>query len=244
MNADDFAELTAGSQTLKRDWRGDRVLLASDGRIVKLFRHKRLLTSNRIWPYASRFAANAGRLADLGIRAARVDGVFHCSSQKADVVVYPRLEGEPMRTRLAGGDPVDALLGRLPAFVAELHDKGIHFRALHLGNVMCEDHEPLGLIDVQYMRFYRKPLSWRLRIRNLLHLLGEAKDRQVLEAYGFDRFVAEYLDHWGMGHDERSDFVRRLRSAARAVPPLADACDRLLRTAPGTAAGESVGHVR
>ncbi|MOA52408.1 hypothetical protein D3C78_1757000 [compost metagenome] len=53
--------------------------------------------------------------------------------------------------------------------IRSLHQSGIYFRSLHLGNIVVTPEGKLGLIDVADMRFLRSPLSARLVKRNLQH---------------------------------------------------------------------------
>jgi hypothetical protein len=67
-----YAPLLRDSSVLERDDHGGNVLLTPDGRIVKLFRGKRRLSSAVLRPYAERFHRNAVRLREMGIRTVSV----------------------------------------------------------------------------------------------------------------------------------------------------------------------------
>ena len=53
-----YEALRKGAQVLEADGSGDKVLRLADGRMLKLFRRKRLLSSALFFPYAQRFANN------------------------------------------------------------------------------------------------------------------------------------------------------------------------------------------
>ena len=68
------------------------------------------------------------------------------------------------------------MLPALGAFIAKLHDRGVYFRSLHLGNIVMTPEGTLGLIDIADMRFSRGQLTASQRKRNLRHLLRYPSD--------------------------------------------------------------------
>ena len=62
-----YRRLTAGARVLEADRHGAKLLALDDGRYLKLFRRKRLLSSALMRPYSRRFQRNAERLGRLGI---------------------------------------------------------------------------------------------------------------------------------------------------------------------------------
>jgi hypothetical protein len=73
-----------------------------------------------------------------------------------------------------------------------LHDKGILFRSIHLGNILVLEHGGFGLIDIADMSIQRRPLGLLKRARNFRHLLHDKADRDSLEQYGYERFLEQY----------------------------------------------------
>lgn len=59
---------------------------------------------------------------------------------------------------------------RLGEFIAELHQNGVHFRSLHLGNIVLGKDGAMGLIDVADMSIYPWPLWCNTRVRSFSHL--------------------------------------------------------------------------
>jgi tRNA A-37 threonylcarbamoyl transferase component Bud32 len=168
-----YLAMRAGAEVLESDRHGEKVLRLADGSFLKLFRRKRLLSSAAWSPYAQRFADNAVVLDRLGIRVPQVIDVMRVTSMRRDVVHYVPLEGSSLRTLARGGlDPATEI--RLKAafndFVVLLHEKGIYFRSLHLGNVILMPDGQMGLIDFADLRIYRKPLARWMRIRNIRRL--------------------------------------------------------------------------
>ena len=62
-----------------------------------------------------------------------------------------------------------------------LHDEGIYFRSLHLGNVVLTPQGELGLIDIADVRLHRGPLTRFWRKRNLRRMDGIASERDWLD---------------------------------------------------------------
>ncbi len=179
---DDYLALRTGAEILERDHFGDKVLRLADGSFLKLFRRKRLLSSAAWYPYAQRFADNARALAERGIPCPIVTGLWRIPAISRDAVRYQPLDGLTLRERIRADAGPPGLRVQLGAFVAGLHQAGIYFRSLHLGNIVLMPQNTLGLIDIADLRTGKRPLSSRLRQRNLRHLLRDTQDRAWLAA--------------------------------------------------------------
>lgn len=169
---------------LERDGHGDKVLRLADGSFIKLFRRKRLISSASWYPYAQRFADNAAALEARGIPCPRVTAVFRIAELDRDAVHYTPLPGITLRERVRQG--LDAaeqaqLRTAFNHFVRHLHDLGIYFRSLHLGNVLLTPTGELGLIDISDIRVHRGPLSRFWRARNLSRMEGIVDERHWLD---------------------------------------------------------------
>ena len=69
----EFEALVENAKILEQDKRGGKVFLTTDNRIVKCFRAKQhSISSNRIWPYATRFINNAIKLKQRDITSVTV----------------------------------------------------------------------------------------------------------------------------------------------------------------------------
>src|SRR5688572_33380700 len=97
MSQAEFEALTAGAATLSADEHGPKVLLTSGGRVIKMFRRKRLLSSTLLVPYARRFERASQRLASLDIPAVRVERLARVPSIRRDIVIYPHMPGVSLR---------------------------------------------------------------------------------------------------------------------------------------------------
>lgn len=174
---DDYLALRAGASVLEADSFGDKVLRLADGTMLKLFRRKRWLSSAAWYPYAQRFADNGEALHRLRIPAPVIIEVWRIPSIGRDSVHYHPLAGQTLREIIAEGvDPKteQALKEAFTRFVIRLHDCGVYFRSLHLGNVVYTPDQEFGLIDIADARIGRRRLSRQLRARNLRRLLDSA----------------------------------------------------------------------
>ncbi|MFC5696837.1 toluene tolerance protein [Pseudomonas sp. GCM10022186] len=190
-----YLKLSASAAVLERDKYGDKVLRLKDGSFFKLFRRKRVLSSAMLYPYAQRFADNAHLLKSRKVPCPSVLGVYRVSSLSRDLVHYAPLPGETLRHLYRNSDnpELQGLRKRLGAFVAGLHDQGIYFRSLHLGNIVLTPDDQLGLIDIADLKGQGTALGKNKRLRNFKHLLRYAEDRDWLLADQCQDFFDAYL---------------------------------------------------
>lgn len=184
LSADQYSALREGASVLEADGYGEKVLQLDNGTFLKIFRRKRLLSKNLVTPPARRFAHNAARLHQLGIPCPHVIGLYRMARPYRSLVHYHPLPGRTLR-QLFGECPPDertTVVAQLKAFIIRLHDLGIYFRSLHLGNIVLTPDNELGLIDISDMRCLSRPLSQRMRRRNYQHLRRYETDLALLGA--------------------------------------------------------------
>lgn len=181
LSVEEYNALIIDAQVLEQDGHGAKVLKLADGDYLKLFRRKRLISSAAWYPYAERFADNARNLLKKGIPCPVVIAVYRIPSIKRDAVHYRPLEGKTLRQLILQNHAPDALREQLFAFVSRLHEAGIYFRSLHLGNIVLTTRQEFGLIDIADLRTHSRPLSKFQRQRNLRHLFRDPKDRGWLK---------------------------------------------------------------
>lgn len=174
--AADYRELVAGGTVLEADRHGDKLIALRDGRYLKLFRRRRLLSSALIRPYARRFHANALALSARGVPTVAPERLLRIPHLRRTAVVYRPLAGKTLRDRLRATGERSALVQQLGTFLAGLHRCGVCFRALHFGNVIVTEDGGFGLIDVADLELRRRPLAPRQILRNLGHLMRYAED--------------------------------------------------------------------
>ena len=168
----------ANAQVLEEDGHGEKVLCLADGTFLKLFRRKTWLSKTAFYPPAQRFAANAAELQRLGVPCPQVIQLYQLSHPYRSVVHYAPLMGETLRQLLRRDSNLDqlALFAQLAEFITRLHELGVYFRSLHMGNIVLTPDNQLGLIDISEMRCLGRPLSRRMRDRNYQHLLRYEND--------------------------------------------------------------------
>jgi tRNA A-37 threonylcarbamoyl transferase component Bud32 len=188
--------LTEGATVLEQDGFGIKVMRLPNQRILKLFRRKRLLSSQLWAPHAQRFAQNAKTLLAKGIPTIQVESVFTVNEINRQAVLYHELPGTTLRQWLRehNGDNAEALIQQFGRFVAKLHAEGILFRSLHFGNVLVTPEQDLALIDIVDMSFrHRGALTTKQRIRNFNHIARYAEDRALFTQTGEQSFIEAYL---------------------------------------------------
>ena len=185
MEQQDYLALREGAGVLEVDHYGEKVLRLVDGSILKLFRRRRrLISSAAFFPYAGRFANNAVALAKLGIPVPQVIEVLRIPSVKRDAVHYTPLAGNTLRELIRSGlspERERELKGAFTRFVIGLHNNGVYFRSLHLGNVVCTPEGALGLIDFADLRIHPWALGKYLRTRNVQRMLDMDDERGWLD---------------------------------------------------------------
>lgn len=188
--------LTEGATVLEEDGSGIKVMRLPNQRILKLFRRKRLLSSQLWAPHAQRFANNAKSLLSRGIPTIEVESVFTVTEIERQAVLYHELPGTTLRQWLREhqGDEAKVLIEQFGRFVAKLHAEGILFRSLHFGNVLVTPEQDLALIDIVDMSFRRSgALTPQQRIRNFDHIARYTEDRALFTQTGEQTFIEAYL---------------------------------------------------
>jgi tRNA A-37 threonylcarbamoyl transferase component Bud32 len=194
MDDDAYQALRRGAQVLEQDHHGEKLLVLNDGTFLKLFRVKRLISSARLVSHAVRFARNAEALHRHGFPTVEVLEVARVPSIRRTAVRYRPLKGRNLRDLAADTDVFSAAhVESLARFVARLHERGVYFHSLHLGNILQLEDGRLALIDISDMTVSGERLSTSKRVRNLRHLLRYKQDMAALERFGEERFPVAYV---------------------------------------------------
>lgn len=181
LSHNEYLLLRKDAKVIEKDSFGDKVLLREDGRFIKLFRRKRLVSSALFYPYAQRFADNAEKLAKLGIPSPTVIAVYRMPSIKRDMVYYQPLEGQTVRQVYQSTNPPEYFRQNLFEFINHVQDLGIFFRSMHLANIIYTPDGKFGLIDFADMKILKKPLNAAQRERNKKHIYRYKADAAWLE---------------------------------------------------------------
>jgi hypothetical protein len=196
-----FLRRVGTAEVLEVGRHGPKVWRTPDGQIIKLFIRRRRLSSAARLPRGLRFVENTHRLRALELETIRVDELWDVEGNDTQALVYRELPGAPVRDVVEAAAPADraALLERFLAYMAHLHELGILFRSLQLGNLLFrQETDDFALIDVDDMRFQGRPLGAVDRLRNFRHLIHNARDWRLLTEFGWDRVVPFYREHAAM----------------------------------------------
>lgn len=197
----------ANAEILEADPRsGIKVAKLEDGNMLKFFRVKRWYSSARFFSYARSFCRNAERLSALNIPTVKIKQLFHCESALRTAVLYAPLPGRTFMQLLKSGELTGAHVRALGHFIAHLHDLGIYFRGLHLGNIVLTPEGQLGLIDISEMTISPFRLSIHRRLRNFERFWRRKEDQQ---AFG-ERNIALFSHHYAA-------FCQRIKMPAEAI---------------------------
>jgi len=194
LSATELQQQTADAQIIEEDGLGPKVLRLGDGSFLKLFRRRRWYTSGSFNPYSERFAVNSEQLRQMGIPTPQVLNLYRLQDGSS-AVHYAPLPGHTLRQVLQSiTAPAvrQALVERFGKFMAQLHDKGVYFRSLHLGNVLVLEDGEFGLIDLADLYVYPSALSSSLRQRNLRHMQRYTVDKRWLFEDHLDALLAGY----------------------------------------------------
>ncbi|MCY1259498.1 hypothetical protein D3C76_709230 [compost metagenome] len=169
LSPQELQALSHASQCLERDANGPKVLRLADQDILKLFYPRKGLSLSRLFPAAMKFIRNARRLHRLGIPTVTVKQAWRLDGGVL-AVLYQPVPGDSLRQLIDQDPAAEARLRpALASFIDHLHDRGVYFRSLHLGNIIRQPDGRFALIDISDMRFLRGPLRSALVRRNRAH---------------------------------------------------------------------------
>ena len=182
LSREQYGAWYADAQVIEQDGHGEKVLRLADDTFLKLFRRKSWLSKTAFYPPARRFADNAVELQRLGIPCPQIIQLYRLRHPYRSVVHYHPLPGETLRHLLQQNPSLDQLdlFARLAEFITHLHDLGVYFRSLHMGNIVLTPDNEFGLIDISDMRCLGRPLSQWMRDRNYQHLLRYESDWELV----------------------------------------------------------------
>lgn len=181
---------------IEADPRGPKVIRLDSGDFLKIFRARHRFSGTRLYSHARRFYRNALRLQSRGILTVQMLALHHLPTAGQTAVIYKPLAGQSLRDIMlsdaAGLYQQAATFGQ---FLAEMHDKGIHFHSLHSGNVLIGPDARFGLIDISDMSLYPWPLWQRTRVRSFIRLAKYRAEMQVLPADFWQRVMQGYASY-------------------------------------------------
>lgn len=185
--------MLAGGEVLEQDERGFKVVRLQTGDILKIFRVRRKISGARIYSHARRFMRNAERLQKLGVNTITCKRLYHFFNSTDTAVLYVPLAGYTVKKLLDGHLLNQEMAMALGVYIARLHQLGIHFRSLHMGNIVVMPDGQYGLIDISDMSIYPWPLFCNTRVRNFRHLSRYPEDIKSLGKLSWESLQEGYF---------------------------------------------------
>lgn len=181
VTAKELQDWLSQGELLEKDSRGAKVVRLPNGQLLKIFRSRRIPLIARLRPDAVRFAERAKRLQALNIKTPMIrECCWVDRSQAVSLCLYEPLEGIPLDKFFRDSrNEFDTLIPQLASYIYHLHQLGIYFRSLHLGNILLTPDDGFGLIDFLDIRFKGRPLGRMLIKRNFQHLHNYLQRRKV-----------------------------------------------------------------
>ena len=193
VTAKELQDWLSHGEVLEKDSHGPKVICLTDGKLLKIFRSRRLPLLARLNPEAARFDDRAKRLQAIGIQTPAICETCWLDRNKLiSACLYDPLAGQPLdRLFHDNRKQFDLLLPQLAAYIHKLHQRGIYFRSLHLGNILRTPDDDFGLIDFLDIRFKGRPLGRTLVRRNFQHLHNYLQRRKV-QNFPWDELMTAY----------------------------------------------------
>lgn len=180
---------------LKTTYNRPKLFESTQGDIVKVFYpRKKRFSSNKYKPYAIRFHTNAKRLQSLGFVTPIIKNMQHCPELNTYTISYEKIPGVDVRVLTTDGQRPE-IMESVAAYIANLHEKGIFFRSVHLENLLHLNNGDFALLDIVDVQFKRPSLSIYLRYRNLKHMFQVEDDKLYWSNYGIANFLKSYFQY-------------------------------------------------
>lgn len=232
------AKSLEGAKIIEYDPRGLKVLQLANGNILKLFRLRHQWSIARWYGYAQRFCANAKRLHTLRIPSVDIvrtylledETIFNAlpapisfkpkkrGSHQTYAVEYTPLPGNTLKELLIKQALTSAHVVQLGAFIARLHDAGVHFRSLHLGNIVLTPDADMGLIDVADMRIYPWALWFNTRLRSFRHVTRYAKLNAQFGQQYWQLLIDTYIQQARLSNKQSLKFQKSMNTFLENPP--------------------------
>lgn len=232
------AKSLEGAQIIEFDPRGLKVLKLANGNILKLFRLRNQWSIARWHGYAQRFCANAKRLHQLHIPTVNIVGSYLLEDESifsalpAPITFKPRrnganqtyaveyvpLPGKTLKELLINQELTTAHAVQLGGFISRLHDSGVHFRSLHLGNIVLTPETEMGLIDVADMRIYPWALWFNTRLRSFRHVTRYAKLNEQFGQLYWQLLTDTYIQQAKLNNKQSQAFQKAMKAFLKNPP--------------------------
>lgn len=209
LSLEEFNTLVADAEVLHSKNNRKRIFKLPDGSILKLFYGKSNL--NRAMVRAKRFIQNCQRLKDMGLNALTPLKAYRCEEDNCIYVSYSHLPGHSLEHCLA--EDKKHYLRLAANYIFELHNKGVYFRDLHPGNILCHDDE-LTLLDVQNINFHWFRVPLRRQIKNLTTFLYNRSFKALFTLADQRYFLNAYMACANYNPKQQQIFIKRYQQQA------------------------------
>lgn len=160
--------------------------------VIKIFNTRGLILSGFVRSFSSRIIHNVHKLKKLDIPSLEITAeLLFQYVKRGSGVVYKFISGCSVRDLPKNAITKDLVIN-LAEFIAEFHQKGIYFRAMHLGNIIY-DNKRFSLIDVAKIHFYPWPLFIFTRARAFRRLFKYKNDIAYFKQTNFDLLLSRYM---------------------------------------------------
>lgn len=206
ISTEEYQKLASNGVSIDVKYGYPKVIIHDDGTITKLWPNKfKLFSSANFSPYSTRFIKAGEKLKALGIATPEIIQHAKIQGTRIRLVRYHELPGTSIR-ELLHESPEKLDIPSLAKFIYELHEKGILFRSIHLGNVIQCSAGGYGLIDFTDTEFHHKPLPAEKRAMNLSTPLRYEKDLNAMKEAGLPSLLDAYLDIYRADEPTRARF--------------------------------------
>tara|TARA_R110002072_G_scaffold173230_2_gene327842 strand:- start:10569 stop:12176 length:1608 start_codon:yes stop_codon:yes gene_type:complete len=207
-----FQKIIEKSQVIKKNKHGPKLLLNQE-HYIKIFYKKSGMSSTKFKSYADKFIINSIKLQKLNISTIKPEKVFyiknHNHPRDPHFITYKSIPGQDLRNIITNNNSINIednhdLILRFIEELVTLHQKGVFFRSLHLGNILLEaNSKNLALIDIADVRFKKlnKPLGFNKSLRNIKHIFNDPNDFQVWLNFGHNKFIDIYSEYRNVSND-------------------------------------------
>lgn len=184
-----LSDILLNSVVIQDAHTGPKVVMLSNNNYLKIFRLKTWFSSALFYHYADRFVDNAINLAKLGIMTVKpvnkyiIPQAYIKDSKYTKAVEYEYLPGQTFRNLILNKECSLNIIEDFARFIALLHYKGIYFKAIHFANIIyhVDFKDKFGLIDIDNMKLYSRPLSFKLRQKNFKQMMRYQADTDWLQ---------------------------------------------------------------
>ena len=206
-NVIDFDKLTKNSINLS-----EKVFLKNK-QIIKLFFTRGTISSGFINPYSERLIKNSLKLKKLGVHSIKVTHhlIFEFNKRMSGVI-YNKLDGKTIREICKERDLTVAEIKYLAKFTSTLHNEGIYFKAMHLGNLVL--NKKIYLIDIAKINFYPWPLWFNTRIRAFKRIFKYKDDLKNFGDKNLNIFLTYYCQFSKIGPIKQHIFLFLIKKLA------------------------------